>query len=127
MTTRRGFLGAILAAAAAPAIITTPGILMPVRKIIAPESSPDFRDDIIEGDFGEAGFIVLAHPSILEDLKSLPEFSAPMPGFVGAYQGIRVIESPRIRGRMENTAVGMELMHRQAEKKMSAMIRRMFG
>ena len=33
MIARRGFLGSMLAAAAAPAIITTPGILMPVRNI----------------------------------------------------------------------------------------------
>lgn len=38
--TRRGFLtgmAGIFAAGAAPAIITTPGLLMPVRKLITPE------------------------------------------------------------------------------------------
>lgn len=34
MTTRRGFIGAVLASAVAPAIITTPGLLMPVRRPI---------------------------------------------------------------------------------------------
>lgn len=33
---RRSFLGAMLAAAAAPAIITTPGLLMPVKKLVVP-------------------------------------------------------------------------------------------
>lgn len=33
---RRGFLGAILAAGVAPIVITTPGLLMPVRSIVMP-------------------------------------------------------------------------------------------
>lgn len=37
MTTRRSFLAGMLASFAAPAIITTPGLLMPVRKIVVPE------------------------------------------------------------------------------------------
>lgn len=37
MITRRGLLAGILGAAAAPAIITRPGILMPVRTIALPE------------------------------------------------------------------------------------------
>lgn len=37
MTSRRAFLGLLGAALAAPAIITTPGLLMPVRKLIEPE------------------------------------------------------------------------------------------
>jgi hypothetical protein len=34
---RRGFLAGVLAAGIAPAIICTPGILMPVRKIAVPQ------------------------------------------------------------------------------------------
>lgn len=37
MITRRNLLAGILGAAAAPAIITRPGILMPVRTIALPE------------------------------------------------------------------------------------------
>jgi hypothetical protein len=35
---RRGFLQAILAAGVAPAVITTPGILMPVKQLWIPSS-----------------------------------------------------------------------------------------
>lgn len=37
MTSRRNFLLGLGAALAAPAIIRTPGLLMPVRKVIKPE------------------------------------------------------------------------------------------
>lgn len=47
IVTRRGFLkgmAGILAAAAAPAIITTPGLLMPVRKIIVPPGAREVQE-----------------------------------------------------------------------------------
>lgn len=34
---RRGFLGAVLAAAAAPYVVTKAGVLMPVKQIVTPE------------------------------------------------------------------------------------------
>lgn len=37
MIARRSLLAGILGAAVAPAVITRPGILMPVRKIVVPE------------------------------------------------------------------------------------------
>jgi hypothetical protein len=37
MTSRRAFLLGLGAALAAPAIIRTPGLLMPVRKVVAPQ------------------------------------------------------------------------------------------
>jgi hypothetical protein len=48
---RRSFLGGlagILAAGAAPAIITTPGLLMPVRKIIVPDTPGTIMADMID-------------------------------------------------------------------------------
>lgn len=52
MTTRRGFLGAILAAAAAPAIVRS-GILMPVRApIAAPEIILPPAFELLQGELG---------------------------------------------------------------------------
>lgn len=56
MSTRRGFLGSILAAGMAPAAIGS-GILMPVRKIIAP---PQGLASVIEGDLLIRGSLVYA-------------------------------------------------------------------
>lgn len=40
MIGRRSFIAGILASAAAPAIITRPGLLMPVREIVVPPPTP---------------------------------------------------------------------------------------
>lgn len=44
--TRRGLLAGIFAAAAAPAIVTRSGILMPVRSIIVPDIAKLFAVEI---------------------------------------------------------------------------------
>ncbi len=102
MTTRRGFLGGILAAAAAPAIITTPGVLMPVRKII-------------NDPFGTRGFLpvnyyVWVHPGLVEDLKVE----------IGRYDGIRIIKS----SAAEMTAAAMLMQQNAADRQLWATLER---
>lgn len=58
---RRGFLAGMLAAACAPAIIRTPGLLMPVKPALVPSSTswwvvswseePQFGEEIFPGEF----------------------------------------------------------------------------
>jgi|SRR5580700_4923208 hypothetical protein len=42
---RRGFLGSLLASLAAPAIIRTPGLLMPIRPLVTATGGHDFMTD----------------------------------------------------------------------------------
>lgn len=114
MIGRRGFLGGILAAAAAPAIITTPGLLMPVRKII-------------NDPFGTRGFLpvnyyVWVHPSLAEDLnvRGMPP-QAKAPGLeIGHYDGIRIIKS----SAAEMTAAAMLMQQNAADRQLWATLER---
>ena len=40
MIARRGFIGGLLGVLAAPAIVRTPGLLMPVKRVVMPHGSP---------------------------------------------------------------------------------------
>lgn len=56
---RRGFLGGLIAALSAPAIIRTPGLLMPVRKWL-PYDPPDVR--VIYAPDGSIASVTVLNP-----------------------------------------------------------------
>ncbi len=95
--TRRGFLGGILAAAAAPAIVKA-GVLMPVRSIIVPRFIYMGIDWASEPD--RAGYVAFVHPNMARDIGDLPGFvpcdqygGLLLRGEVGHIGEVRFIES----------------------------------
>lgn len=68
---RRGFLRGLIAAAAAPAIITTPGLLMPVKPVRARRLIYPIAEMVRVTDFGEfkgyglAEFVEYHNPALV--------------------------------------------------------------
>lgn len=59
MVTRRGFLNGILAAGVAPYVVTTAGVLMPVRKLWVPDDYIMVGDEIGHViEWGPKGFTI---------------------------------------------------------------------
>lgn len=70
---RRGFLGAILAAAVAPAIIRTPGLIMPVKPILdLRPMNPDYLDGL------DRLQRALCEPILVRAEHLLPPYSGPV-------------------------------------------------
>jgi hypothetical protein len=105
VTTRRGFLAGILAAGFAPAAIGS-GVLMPVRKIVAPPSYADIstKEMIEYARLKEAvadPFLVFVHrdevPWWREQIGFIPaqQYASmvPLPMEVGQFSGFRIIAS----------------------------------
>lgn len=122
MTTRRGFLGAILAAAAAPAIVRA-GSLMP---IYVPPAEPV----IVGVDWGvepdhAAAYILFAHLSMFEEMMKVGLVTGEAALYRGELYsyGTKIIRSELPPAR-ELTAHGIEHHVRRADRLTAETIRK---
>lgn len=79
-TSRRGFIAGIIAAAAAPAIIRIPGILMPVRPVLAVPLVLTWHHIAVVREAGE--MLVYLNGEALKPGQSLAEVRNSGPGYL---------------------------------------------
>lgn len=118
MTTRRGFLAGILAAAAAPAIVRA-GSLMPVA---APIWTPP-----VTGFVPITDYVMFMHPDVAHDYPDVAHDLMLYEGVVGRYENIRIIENISIiesHAAAERTAAAMLMQQNAADRQLRATLER---